>query len=81
MVADYPLPIRAYPHRNVPIRLYRKENLMSDEKPKRRSLAEIVRELVHSGNHVDLKADADALAAETTEKAPETEDADDAEKS
>jgi len=54
---------------------------MSDEKPKRRSLAEIVRELVHSGNHVDLKADADALAAETTEKAPETEDADDAEKS
>jgi hypothetical protein len=67
MVADYPLPIRAYPHRNVPIRLYRKENLMSDEKPKRRTLAEIVRELVHSGNHVDLKADADALAAETTE--------------
>jgi hypothetical protein len=44
-----------------------------------RTLAEIVRDLVHSGNHVDLKADADALVA--TEKVPETEDADDAEKS
>jgi hypothetical protein len=36
-----------------------------------RSLAEIVRELVHAGNHVDLKDDADALV--NTEKAPEEE--------
>jgi hypothetical protein len=52
---------------------------MADEKPKRRSLAEIVRELVHSGNHVDLKDDADALV--TTEKAPEKEEDTDAEES
>jgi hypothetical protein len=43
---------------------------MSDEK-KRRSLAEIVRDLVHAGNHVDLKDDADALV--NSEKAPEEE--------
>jgi hypothetical protein len=44
-----------------------------------RSLAEIVRELVHAGNHIDLKADADALVE--TEKAPEKEDAADVEES
>ena len=44
-----------------------------------RTLAEIVRDLVHSGNHVDLKADADALVA--TEKGTEKEDTPDAEES
>jgi hypothetical protein len=43
---------------------------------KRRTLAEIVRELVHSGNHVDLKEDADALV-----NTPEKEDTPDAEES
>jgi hypothetical protein len=51
---------------------------MADEKP-RRTLVEIVRELVHAGNHVDLKDDADALVA--TEKAPEKEESTDAEES
>lgn len=44
-----------------------------------RTLTEIVRDLVHNGNHVDLKADADALVA--TEKGTEKEDTPDAEES
>lgn len=42
-----------------------------------RTLAEIVRKLVHDGNHVDLKDDADALveAEKAPEKAPEEDTA------
>jgi hypothetical protein len=48
------------------------------DKP-RRTIAEIVRELVHAGNHVDLKDDADALV--TSEKPAETEEDTDAQES
>jgi hypothetical protein len=50
--------------------------------PKRRTLNEIVHALVHSGNHVDLMDDADALVApvedtdKDAEKAPEEETTD-----
>jgi hypothetical protein len=57
-----------------------------DEKaePKRRTLAEVVHALVHSGNHVDLMDDADALvtpekdADADAEKDTEKEDTPDA---
>jgi|HubBroStandDraft_6_1064221.scaffolds.fasta_scaffold1910093_2 hypothetical protein len=56
-------------------------------KPKRRTIAEVVHALVHSGNHVDLMDDADALvtpekdADADAEKDTEKEDTPDAEES
>jgi hypothetical protein len=42
-------------------------------KPKRRTLAEVVHALVHSGNHVDLMDDADALVTPEKDADADTE--------
>jgi hypothetical protein len=39
-----------------------------------KTLAEIVRALVHAGNHVDLKDDADALVNADKEETPDAEE-------
>jgi hypothetical protein len=65
MVADYPLPIRAHPHRNVRVRHDRKEDLMS--------VKSVLHKIVDEMNRPHLHEEIDAPETETAEKAPEEE--------
>jgi hypothetical protein len=67
MVADHSLPFRASPRGNVRFRFDCEASVMA------RTVAEIVQELVHRGNHRDLVEDANAAVEADKSDKEETE--------